>query len=75
MLLLPKEIQIEPTVRCNMNCIMCDEKARNRAPDMTLENFKQIVNQKSIIKPLKHMKYEEDSIAIYWKGYFYGDFF
>lgn len=42
---LPGEIQIEPTVRCNMKCIMCDTKARHRAPDMPLENFKRIVDQ------------------------------
>lgn len=52
MLPLPQEIQIEPTVRCNMNCIMCDTKARHRAPDMGLENFKQIVGQLRGVKTL-----------------------
>ncbi len=42
---LPEEIQIEPTVRCNMKCVMCDAKARDRASDMSLESFKQIVDQ------------------------------
>lgn len=43
---MPKELQIETTVRCNMDCIMCDRKARERlAKDMTLEEFKKIVDQ------------------------------
>lgn len=43
---LPKELQIETTVRCNMDCVMCDRKARERlANDMTLEEFKKIVDQ------------------------------
>jgi len=52
MLPLPQEIQIEPSVRCNMNCIMCDAKARHRAADMSLENFKQIVCQLRGVKTL-----------------------
>lgn len=43
---LPSEIQIEPTIRCNLNCIMCDYRARRRqARDMSLETFKRIVDQ------------------------------
>lgn len=43
---LPKEIQIEPTIRCNMDCVMCDKKSRQRlADDMTFIEFKKIVDQ------------------------------
>jgi len=43
---LPKEIQIEPTINCNLDCIMCNREARMRgARDMTLKEFKQIINQ------------------------------
>lgn len=46
MLPLPKEIQIEPTIRCNLNCIMCDYKARERqVNEMSFESFKKIVSQ------------------------------
>lgn len=52
---LPKEIQIEPTIRCNMDCVMCDKKARQRlAKDMTLEEFKMIIDQFEGVKKL-HM--------------------
>lgn len=40
------EIQMEPTVRCNLNCIMCNYKARQRkAGDMTFDFFKKAINQ------------------------------
>lgn len=49
----PKDIQIEPTVRCNLNCITCDEKARNRAPDMSLEIFTRIIEQLKDVETLR----------------------
>lgn len=40
------EIQIEPTIRCNLNCIMCDYKARQRrVEDMTFDFFKKAIDQ------------------------------
>ena len=49
---LPEEIQIEPTVRCNMDCVMCDSRARNRAPDMSIDVFKRIIDQLNGVKTL-----------------------
>lgn len=43
---IPKEIQIEPTIHCNLDCIMCNKKARIRgSKDMTFEEFKKVLNQ------------------------------
>ena len=43
---LPKEIQIEPTINCNLDCIMCNKKARERgSKNMTLNEFKIILSQ------------------------------
>jgi MoaA/NifB/PqqE/SkfB family radical SAM enzyme len=49
---MPKNAYIETTVRCNLDCIMCDKEARERSPDMTLEQFKHIVNQLNNVKTL-----------------------
>jgi MoaA/NifB/PqqE/SkfB family radical SAM enzyme len=45
---LPFFIQLEPTTRCNFNCIMCTRKKLNPArlnKDLTLEDFKVIIKQ------------------------------
>ena len=52
---IPKEIQIEPTIKCNNDCIMCNREARMReARDMTLEEFKYIIKQFDSLKKI-HM--------------------
>jgi len=43
---IPKEIQIEPTINCNLDCIMCNKNARERgSKNMTFDEFKIILNQ------------------------------
>lgn len=42
---LPLDIQIEPSVNCNLDCIMCNKEARGRTKDMSLSFFKKIINQ------------------------------
>ena len=49
---MPKNAYIETTVRCNLDCIMCDKEARERSPDMTLEQFRHIVDQLNNVKTL-----------------------
>lgn len=52
--LLPKDIQIETTIRCNMNCVMCDKKSRQRsAKDMSLDEFKKIIEQFENVEKLR----------------------
>ena len=43
----PKMLQIEPTQRCNLKCVMCShwQGKYNPKPDMTLDMFKKIVSQ------------------------------
>ena len=43
---LLQEIQLEPTVRCNLNCVMCTNQRRlEPCEDMSLETFEMIVEQ------------------------------
>ncbi len=52
--LLPSSLQVEPTIRCNLKCVMCDRTFWDRtAPDMTFEEFKGIINQFSYLRNLQ----------------------
>jgi len=43
---LPTKIHLEPTIKCNLKCIMCNHCARSRnAEDMSFEKFKYVVDQ------------------------------
>jgi radical SAM protein with 4Fe4S-binding SPASM domain len=45
---LPKFIQLEPTTRCNFNCVTCTRKKLNPSRlsrDLTLEDFKIVIKQ------------------------------
>jgi MoaA/NifB/PqqE/SkfB family radical SAM enzyme len=49
----PVSLVIEPTIRCNLNCIMCDQELRSRqAPDMSLEQFGLVLAQFPFIQKL-----------------------
>ncbi|NIM91376.1 MAG: radical SAM protein [Candidatus Aminicenantes bacterium] len=50
----PEAVQIEPTIRCNFNCLMCDSgiKNRNEKKDMNFEDFKQIIEQFTCLKEI-----------------------
>lgn len=42
----PLSLIIEPTLRCNLNCLMCDRSLRGRtAEQLTLDKFKTVVAQ------------------------------
>jgi len=50
---LPKEIQLEPTIKCNLDCIMCDTVARSRkAEDTSLASFKTTIDQFKSLKKI-----------------------
>jgi len=41
---LPAEIQLEPTIDCNLDCVMCNTESRNRRKRlMTLAEFRRII--------------------------------
>jgi MoaA/NifB/PqqE/SkfB family radical SAM enzyme len=50
----PEAVQIEPTIRCNFDCLMCDSgiKNRNEKKDMDFEDFKQIIDQLTYLKEI-----------------------
>ncbi|MEM1773251.1 MAG: radical SAM protein [Desulfurococcaceae archaeon] len=53
---LPTFIQIEPTTKCNFNCIMCTRKTLNQKrlnKDLTLEEFKEIFRQIPTVRKIK----------------------
>jgi len=53
---LPTFIQIEPTTKCNFNCIMCTRKTLNQKrlnKDLTLEEFKEILRQIPTVRKIK----------------------
>jgi len=53
---LPVFIQLEPTTKCNLSCIMCTRHTLNPKrlnKDLTLENFKKIVKQIPTLKKIK----------------------
>jgi len=52
----PSMIQIEPTTRCNFNCIACTRKTLTSSrlnKDLTLEEFKGILKQIPAVKTIK----------------------
>jgi pyrroloquinoline quinone biosynthesis protein E len=46
---LPRALDIEVTTRCNLNCIFCQvnkpDWKRSKIPDLSIERFKQIIDQ------------------------------
>ena len=51
---LPKSIDIEPTIRCNFRCKMCQRTYWNRkAEDLSFDNFKRIVCSFPDLKEIK----------------------
>lgn len=51
--IFPSFLQIEPTIRCNLRCRMCDLSIWGRTcADMSFENFKKILNQFSVVRNL-----------------------
>lgn len=52
--LSPTHVQIEPTYRCNLRCVMCAPTygGRQRLPDMSLDFFKEILDQLPELKML-----------------------
>jgi pyrroloquinoline quinone biosynthesis protein E len=55
MIFPPYKIDVEPTTRCNLNCIFCQVPAwsRSRIKDMTLDDFKNIINKFPYLKSIK----------------------
>lgn len=53
---LPVFIQLEPTTRCNLNCVMCTRSKMNPSrlnQDLSLEKFKYILKEIPTVKKIK----------------------
>jgi len=51
---LPISLQIEPTVKCNLRCVMCARSYKNiKKPDMTLDQLKHILSQFNYARDIK----------------------
>ena len=53
---LPVFIQLEPTTRCNLNCVMCTRSEMNPSrlnQDLSLEKFKYILKEIPTVKKIK----------------------
>lgn len=53
---LPTFVQLEPTTRCNLRCIMCTRCTLNPKrlnKDLTLEDFKKIIKQIPTLRGIK----------------------
>lgn len=55
MMFPPYKIDVEPTTRCNLRCIFCQVPgwSRSQIKDLTLEDFKNIINKFPYIKSVK----------------------
>ncbi len=53
---LPSFVQIEPTTRCNLNCVMCTRSKMNRNRlnhDLSFEQFKKILQEIPSVRTIK----------------------
>lgn len=57
----PEIIQIETTIRCNLRCTMCDVEMKNRTSkkDLSLDEFKKIINQLTALSEVNLTGYGE----------------
>lgn len=73
---LPTFIQLEPTTRCNFNCIMCTRRSLNKKrlnADLTLREFIKIVKQIPTLKKIKLQGFGEPLLNPYiWEILHYG---
>ena len=55
MLFLPSKIDVEPTTKCNLNCIYCQVPGWERAKkkDLTIQEFKEILERFPLLKSVK----------------------
>jgi len=51
----PYKIDLEPTTKCNLNCIFCQVPgwSRSRLPDLTFDNFKKVIDKFPLLKSIK----------------------
>lgn len=55
MIFQPYKIDLEPTTKCNLNCIFCQVPGwkRSRLTDLTFDNFKKIIYKFPLLKSIK----------------------
>jgi len=59
-------LQIEPTIRCNLNCIICDKEMKTRTDkrDINFEEFKIILDQFPLLRQLNFAGYGEPLLNV-----------
>lgn len=66
---LPRELQIEPTTKCNLDCVMCSRETRYRksSRDMTYVEFRNLIDS---VPTLKKVHFHGLGESLYNKHFF-----